>query len=515
MASPAPSAHAASSPWTAVWGTAMQEAAPFSGNNFTCRNITRITAAGATVRVRLSNVFVGAPTTINATTLAQRGTGGALVNGTLHTVTFGGSALVTIPGGGTVTSDPVSMAVFAGEDLATSTFISGAPTQFDNHELALVNLYCTDFGGTAGNHTTDVSTGAFTFTGGNGAWVSGIDVAGNAAGAVVALGDSITDGFGSTVNNYSTWPDVLSQRLMNANSGISVINEGIGGNHVVTAGGAGPTGVDRFSRDVLGQSNARTVILFDGSNDIATGADSTTVINGIIQLIVAAHSSGLRVIGATIIARHGGWGGSDATKDTIRGQVNQFIRTDSRFDAVIDFDVATRNTDPNYPSAGDPAYQQYLNPAYQHDFTHPNDAGYAAMANSIDLKRLGFGPIAAPGAKCVDVDTNTPTSGNRVQIWDCNSVKGQQWTVANDGTLRAFGKCMDIVGNGTANFSKIELWDCNGVGGQVWLPQTNGSLLNPQSGRCLDDPGWNTTNGTQLQIYDCNNLAPQVFRLSS
>ncbi|MFF3137415.1 ricin-type beta-trefoil lectin domain protein [Streptomyces mirabilis] len=139
--------------------------------------------------------------------------------------------------------------------------------------------------------------------------------------------------------------------------------------------------------------------------------------------------------------------------------------------------------------------------------------------------QVGFGTEVAPGPtgaitgpgttnKCLDVDTNTSANGNKVQLWDCGGVPGQQWARMSDGTIRAFGKCLDIVANGTANFAKVELWDCNGVGGQQWVPQANGSLLNPQSGRCLDDPQANTANGTQLQIYDCNGLSTQVWHLT-
>ncbi|HWB34677.1 MAG TPA: ricin-type beta-trefoil lectin domain protein, partial [Rugosimonospora sp.] len=125
------------------------------------------------------------------------------------------------------------------------------------------------------------------------------------------------------------------------------------------------------------------------------------------------------------------------------------------------------------------------------------------------------GAITGPGStgQCVDVDTNTAVSGNRVQLWTCNTATGQQWSMFADGTVRAFGKCLDIVGNGTANFTKVQLWDCNGVGGQQWRSRADGSLYNPQSGRCLDDPNAITTNGTQLQIYDCNGLFTQVWHV--
>ncbi len=124
------------------------------------------------------------------------------------------------------------------------------------------------------------------------------------------------------------------------------------------------------------------------------------------------------------------------------------------------------------------------------------------------------GQIVGPAGKCVDVDTNTSVSGKAVQLYTCNVATGQRWTIASDGTIRAFGKCLDITANGTANFSKVQLWDClPGAGAQQWRPQANGSLLNPQSGRCLDLPSGNTADGTGLQIYDCNNLWPQVWTL--
>jgi hypothetical protein len=140
---------------------------------------------------------------------------------------------------------------------------------------------------------------------------------------------------------------------------------------------------------------------------------------------------------------------------------------------------------------------------------------YEATASWRNITVRTAGPVTGPGTvgKCVDTDTNTNTSGNKVQLWDCNQATGQQWTAAADGTLRAFGKCLDIDGNGTANFSKVELWDCNGVGGQQWVPRSDGSLYNPGSGRCLDDPSAVTTNGSQLQIYDCNGLSTQVWNL--
>lgn len=123
------------------------------------------------------------------------------------------------------------------------------------------------------------------------------------------------------------------------------------------------------------------------------------------------------------------------------------------------------------------------------------------------------GAIVGPGGKCLDVDTNTAANGNRAQLWTCGVATGQDWSIAPDGSIRAFGKCLDVDAQGTANFTKVQLWECNGSGAQKWVHQANGSLLNPQSGRCLDDPQGVTTDGTKLQIYDCNGLWTQQWSL--
>ncbi|WP_066516062.1 sialidase family protein [Curtobacterium ammoniigenes] len=125
------------------------------------------------------------------------------------------------------------------------------------------------------------------------------------------------------------------------------------------------------------------------------------------------------------------------------------------------------------------------------------------------------GPITGPGStgKCVDVNTNTSTDGNAVQLYTCGIASGQQWSLETDGTIRAYDKCLDIVGNGTANYTKVQLWDCDNAGGQQWIPRSDGSLYNPQSGRCLDDPQAQTADGTQLQIYDCNGLFTQQWNV--
>jgi len=133
--------------------------------------------------------------------------------------------------------------------------------------------------------------------------------------------------------------------------------------------------------------------------------------------------------------------------------------------------------------------------------------------NDFTTGALATGAIGAPGGKCVDVDGNLNANGRAIQLWPCNGVPGQTWTVAGDGTLRAFGRCLEIAGNVVTNGARTQLWDCNGSGGQVWVPQANGALRNTQSGRCLDVPNGDTTDGRDLRLWDCNGAGAQAFRL--
>lgn len=148
-------------------------------------------------------------------------------------------------------------------------------------------------------------------------------------------------------------------------------------------------------------------------------------------------------------------------------------------------------------------------------------ATWLGQGNQCEL-RVGIGSvpsaagaIAAPGDKCLDVDTNTAVDGNAAQLWTCGVASGQDWSLMADGTIQSFGKCLDVDANGTANSTPVQLWECNGSGAQQWAPQPGGALLNPQSGRCLDVPQGNTADGTRLQIYDCNGLWTQVWGLPS
>jgi lysophospholipase L1-like esterase len=297
--------------------------------------------------------------------------------------------------GGTLVSDAVPLKVLAQQDLAVSLFIPGANLRPSQHTGAVVTSYRTPDG--VGDLAASEDGSRFDVTTTSMWWLKSIDVqSASSAGAIVAFGDSITDGTCTTLDAHDRWEDVLSTRFLfdyeaRARAGRSapalkaVINEGIGGNTVTREGlnppPDSPPGIDRLDRDVLSHQGVTDVVLFMGTNDIrrgATAANLMTAMGSIVQRIKARR---IRVIGVTIIPRHNapaigtntGW---DAGKTRIRNDVNQWIRTKAPFDAVIDFDRVVR----------DPASPDLMLPAFNcGDGIHPSVMGYRQMGASIDL----------------------------------------------------------------------------------------------------------------------------------
>jgi lysophospholipase L1-like esterase len=225
-------------------------------------------------------------------------------------------------------------------------------------------------------------------------FLSGVDVAaGTGTSAIVALGDSITDGHGATTNGNDRWTDVLAARLQGAPgmTGIAVLNEGIGGNRLL-ADGLGPNALARFDRDVLAQNGVRYLIVLEGINDIgnltrttvATDAQHEELVRRIIgayrQITMRAHAHGIKVLGGTILPFMGsGFYHPGASNEQDRQAVNAWIRAPEHFDAVIDFDKV----------AADPAHPDRLRPDYDcGDHLHPSPAGYRAMADAVALELL-------------------------------------------------------------------------------------------------------------------------------
>jgi lysophospholipase L1-like esterase len=340
--------------------------------------------------VRLTNTFGTRPLTVGAAHIAIEGAGADIVPGSDRQLTFGGRRAVTIAKGAEVYSDPVALAVGAEQHLAVSLYVPGASGPTTWHALAVQTNYVS----TPGNHTGDPTGSAFTTTVMSWFWLDGVDVvAGGLDRAVVTLGDSITDGFASTVNADDRWPNFLARRLLAlpADHHVSVLDEGISGNRVLhNAPCCGVSALARLNRDVLAQDGVRWVILLEGINDIGfsgltgpetaphTNVSAAQIIAGYKQIIIQVHSKRLKIYGATLTPFKGTTfpGYYTPAGERKREAVNHWIRTSGAFDAVIDFDKAIR----------DPADPLRMLPNYDSgDHLHPNDAGYAAMADAINL----------------------------------------------------------------------------------------------------------------------------------
>jgi len=351
---------------------------PSTFANQTLRMIVRTSLAGPRVRVQLSNMLNAPPVEIGAAHIAIHKGRGAIVESTDRVLTFGGRSSFTIPPGALAVSDPVNLEIPALSDLAISIYLprdTGPPT---NHPLGLHTAYISKGDETASTILSSPET--MTAYG----WLSSVDVIAPAdAFAIVAFGDSITDGYATTLDADQAWPTLLAKRL-NADKSrrVAVVNQGISGNQVLRDG-AGLSALARFDRDVLSRPGAKWVILLEGINDInirgrTDGPNALTsdeLIWGYRQLIARAHAHGIKVMGATIMPEEGVPTASERGEQ-IRQTVNRWIRANGNFDAVVDFDMTVR--DPQRLTR----LKQQFDPG---DHIHPNDAGNQAMADAFDL----------------------------------------------------------------------------------------------------------------------------------
>ncbi|MFC8536384.1 SGNH/GDSL hydrolase family protein [Streptomyces sp. NPDC057249] len=391
--------------WVSTWTSMPQltepsnmPPAPFTGDDSvltdtTLRQTVHVSAGGDHIRLRFSNAFGGAVLPITEVSVAlpldgKAGTG-AIRPGTSHRVTFRGSASIDVPAGAQAVSDPLDFRVAPGSNLTATAYLATgqASTALTSHPGSRTTSYLL-----RGDHVRDGDLPGATPTD---HWylLSGVEVwARKTTSATAVLGDSLTDGRGSTTNGNDRWPDVLQRRLT---ARTSVVNQAAGGNRLL-ADGLGPNGLARLDRDVLAQSGTDRLIVFEGVNDIGT-ADATpaaqkataeAVITAYDQIITRAHAQGIRVYGATLTPFGGNtmYDDPDGYREEARRTVNSWIRTSGRFDAVLDFDRAVR--DPHRPAA----LRASLDVG---DHLHLNPAGYRALAEAVPVRLFEPSPLRA------------------------------------------------------------------------------------------------------------------------
>ena len=372
--------------WVGTWAAspvAMANSSDkFGASDTTFREIVRISLGGSSVRIIVSNEFGLDPLTIGAANIAPSTGGGAIDPASAGALTFSGRPSVTIPPGPLAVSDPVNLKVPALSDLAVSLFVPQQPMrQVSIHNFADQTSYQAS-GNAVSDKALESPEKIYSWP-----FLKGVDVmATGKSAAIVAFGDSITDGAHSTRDSNVRWPDVLAQRLQ-ANKKtrqVSVLNEGIGGNRVLHDR-TGPSALARFDRDVLAQAGVKYLIILESINDIGhayTLKDPSEIVTaddliaGLTQLATRAHTHGIKVFGATLTPYMGA-GYSSPAGEKVREAVNQWIRTTNQLDGFIDFDKVTR--DPTNPQA-------FSLDAGSSDHLHPGDSGYKLMGGAIDLK---------------------------------------------------------------------------------------------------------------------------------
>ena len=379
--------------WVGTWGTAPQlverhnnPPSPGLANN-SLRQIVQVSIGGKKVRLKLTNEFSQEATEIRAVELAIAKTAGSsseIDEKSTVSLTFDGKASVEIPAGGKVVSDPVNFKIGPRQNVAITIHYGASSASVSGHPGSRTTSYL------KAGHTTDFSDAVRTDHWYN---ILALEVeAPKKAGAVAILGNSITDGRGSTTNEQNRWADVLSRRLLanKATRQVGVLNMGIGGNCVL-GGGLGPAAVNRYERDLFGQEGVKWIILFEAVNDLGYARNGEQTAQRIIdvykQIIREAHQKGIRVFGATITPFKGNNYYSDHHEKG-RQRLNEWIRTTKMLDGVIDFDQAVSN-----PQDREAMQRQFL---FENDWLHLNAQGYETMGNCIDLNLFTkTGPLAA------------------------------------------------------------------------------------------------------------------------
>ncbi|MFG2182607.1 FG-GAP-like repeat-containing protein [Streptomyces abikoensis] len=377
--------------WTRTWNTAMATAYPSDRTNVTGRQTLRMVVhagvAGVSSRIHLVNTFSKEPVTIGRATIARQARGAAAAAAPMA-LTFGGRPGTVIAPGGSVYSDAAAFPVNADENLLVSIYLPNPVRTAPYHKWALTTSY-TSAAGDTGDRTMDTADGGFPTKFPYFAFLDGVDVMASSAGTVVLLGDSQTDGAHTTADGNRRWPDAYARalRATDRDKPMTVVNAGISGNRVLADGDraeAGPSALNRFDRDVLAVPNVKSVLLYEGINDIGlAGSSAPEVISGIRQLAARAHSAGLTFTVATI-PPFKGFERYTPAKDKVRQEVNDYIRSTPDIDAHVDFDLATR--DPLNPARLFAGYY-----GRGDDRLHFSDNGSQALSDAI---ASGHSPVA-------------------------------------------------------------------------------------------------------------------------
>jgi lysophospholipase L1-like esterase len=379
--------------WIGSWATSQQIPEPHNAlspddlHDATLRQIVHLSVGGTTLRVHITNAFGTMPMHFSSVHIAHPLTPAeAKIDvATDKALTFSGKPDVTVPAGAEYISDPIAYPVAALSDLAITLHLDTAPEQQTGHPGSRSTSYLQHGDLVSAVDLPDAKKVEHWY------WITGVDVnAAKDSAAIVVLGDSITDGHGATTNGNDRWPDMLAKKLQASSKtkNLSVLNHGIGGNHLLTDG-LGPNALARVDRDILAQTGVRYVIVLEGINDLGKlaregekpKADHDALVEQMIgafqQIILRAHAHGIKVYGATILPDgDSGYYHPAPANDADRAAVNQWMRQPGHFDAVIDFDKLT----------ADPAHPDHLLPAYDSgDHLHPGPAGYKAMGEAVPV----------------------------------------------------------------------------------------------------------------------------------
>ena len=377
--------------WVGTWSCSPQpaddaQAAEVAGfRDTTLRQVVHVSIGGARLRVRFTNEFGRTPLALASVRIARSAGGGAIDPASERPVTFGGRDSVTVPGGAPVLSDPMDFDLPPLSDVAVTLYLERGPDTVTTHPGSRTTSYLQPGRAVSARDLKDARRVDHWY------FLGGIDVVSATAAALAVLGDSITDGRGSTTNQNNRWPDELARRL-HARKGaapVAVLNAGIGGNRLLRDG-LGPNALARLDRDVLALPGVAWLIVLEGINDIGTRvgarakgetwATADDVIAAYEQIVRRAHARGLRVYGGTIMPFEGCEAYFTADAEADRQAINRWVRTSGVFDAVIDFDAATRDRD--RPSRLSPS-------ADGGDHLHPGVEGHRILAGAVDLDLFG------------------------------------------------------------------------------------------------------------------------------